>query len=104
MPCTGGGSTTNTSASWIAASLPNSARWMPAADWFGSLARFSNESSTRKTAPAFGALVKVAPEKPTMFTAPTTPGIFSAMSTARRFTSSVRASDAPGGNCATTIR
>ena len=54
---------------------------MPTAVWFGSLARFSNESSTRKAAPAFGALVKVAPEKPTMFTAPMTPGTFSAVST-----------------------
>ena len=77
---------------------------MPTADWLGSLARFSNESSTRKAAPAFGALVKVAPEKPTMFIAPTTPGVFSAMSTMRRCTASVRASAAPGGNCATTIR
>ena len=39
-----------------------------------------------KIAPAFGALVKVAPEKPTMLTACATPGTFSAMSTARRLT------------------
>ena len=88
----------------MAASLPNSARWMPSADWLGSLARFSNESNTRKAAPAFGALVKVAPEKPTMFIAPITPGVFSAVSTMRRCTASVRDSAAPGGNWATTIR
>ncbi len=44
------------------------------ADWRGSLARFSKESSTRKIAPALGELVKVAPEKPTTFTPWATPG------------------------------
>jgi hypothetical protein len=82
----------------MAASFMNNARWMPAAVWLGSLARLWNESSTRKAAPAFGALVKVAPEKPTMFTAPLTPGVFKAVSTMRRCTSSVRASEAPGGS------
>ena len=91
---------TKTSASWIAASLPNSC----ALDRRRRLARIAaraprTASSTRKIAPAFGALVKVAPEKPTMFTACATPGIFSAMSTARRLTASVRASEAPGGSC-----
>ena len=37
------------------------------------------ESSVTKIAPAFGALVKVAPEKPTMFTAWAMPGTFSAI-------------------------
>ena len=78
--------------------------WIAAADWCGSWARFSNGSSVTKTAPAFGALVKVAPEKPTMFTACATPGTFSAISTARRLTSSVRASEAPGGSCVTMMR
>ena len=41
---------------------------MPRADWRGSLARSSNGLSVRKIAPALGALVKVAPEKPTTLT------------------------------------
>ena len=63
----------------------------------GSLARFSHGSSVRKMAPELGALVKVAPEKPTKLTPCSTPGVLSASSIARRWTSSVRASDAPGG-------
>ena len=55
-------------------------------------------------APAFGELVKVAPEKPTTLTPWTTPGTPSAMSSARCCTASVRASEAPGGNCTTTMR
>ena len=55
-------------------------------------------------APELGALVKVAPEKPTMFTAWATPGTVNAVSTTRRFTSSVRASAAPPGSCVTMIR
>ena len=104
MPGTGGGCTDDDEASWIAASRMNSSPWMAAADCGGSFARFSNGSSITNIAPAFGALVKVAPEKPTMLTACATPGIFSAMSTARLITSSVRSSEAPGGSCATTIR
>jgi len=64
MPRTGGGITTTTSPSWIEANRWNKAPWMAAADFFGSRARVSNGSSARKTAPEFGALVKVAPEKP----------------------------------------
>ncbi len=82
----------------------NNCPWIAAADCRGSFARSSNGSSVTKIAPAFGALVKVAPEKPTMFTACAMPGIFSAISTARRLTSSVRASDAAGGNCVMMIR
>ena len=104
MPITGGGATTTTNPSWIAANLPNSAPMMAAADLRGSFARCSAGSSVRKTAPAFGALVKVAPEKPTMLTAWATPGVASAMSTMRRDAASVRASDAPEGNCVTMIR
>jgi len=104
MPRTGGGATTTTSASCIVMNCPNNRRWMAAADWFGSLARWSNGASTRKIAPEFGALVKVAPEKPTMFTAPSTPGVCRARSTARRLTASVRASEAPGGNCTMVMR
>ena len=77
---------------------------MPLAESSGSRPRFSNESSTTKIAPEFGALVNVAPEKPTMFTALEMPGVLSAISTARRLTASVRCSAAPGGNCVTMIR
>ena len=49
------------------------AGWRPA-DWSGRRRAGRTASSTRKIAPAFGALVKVAPEKPTMFTASATPG------------------------------
>ena len=104
MPRTGGGATTTTSASWIDIIFMNSARWIAAADWLGSLARSLNGLSTRKIAPEFGALVKVAPEKPTMLTAPSTPGVCSAISTALRLTASVRVSEEPGGNCTTPIR
>ena len=104
MPDTGGGCTTKMSASWIAANLPNSAPVMAAADFLGSLARFSHGSRVRKMAPELGALVKVAPEKPTKLTPCSTPGVPSAMSIARRYTSSVRASDAPGGSWITTMR
>ena len=52
---------------------------------------------------ALGALVKVAPEKPTMPTAFVKPGVFSTMSTARRTTASVRSSEEPGGSWIATI-
>ena len=74
MPCTGGGCTTIMNASWIGASVPNSAPCNPAAESFGSRARFSNLSSTTNIAPAFGALENVAPEKPTIVIACATPG------------------------------
>lgn len=43
-------------------------------------------------------------EKPTMLMAFRTPGVFSASSVACFMTLSVRSSEAPGGNCAATIR
>ena len=105
MPCTGGGATTKICASWIdgqpAVQLLDDAVGRQLRDR-GRASGMS--SSTTKIAPALGALVKVAPEKPTMFTALETPGVFSAISTARRLTSSVRASAEPGGNCVTMIR
>ncbi len=48
--------------------------------------------------PVFGALVKVAPSKPTKATAASTPGRVSMMSPALRTTSSVRLSVEPGGS------
>ena len=103
-PRTGGGTITSTSASSIAASFCCSARWIAGADFAGSLARAANGSSTRNMVPEFGALVKVAPEKPTKFTARATPGTVLAISVIRRLTASVRPSAAPPGSCATTIR
>ena len=104
MPATGGGATTTMKASLMAAYLANNAPWTAAAESLGLPARFSNGSRITKIAPAFGALVKVAAEKPTRVKACATPGVSSAMSMARRITSSVRSSEAPGGSCAITIR
>ena len=64
MPCTAGGWTTTTKASWITARRLNNSPCSAAADLRGSRARSSNGSSTAKNAPAFGACVKVAPENP----------------------------------------
>ena len=88
----------------MGANLRNNVRWMASADRLGSPARLANGSSTRNIAAALGELVKVAPEKPTISMAWATPGVASEMSEARRATASVRASDAPGGNCMTAIR
>ena len=55
-------------------------------------------------APAFGALVKVAPEKPTITTECDTPGVACTISVALRITSSVRRNEEPGGSCAATMR
>ena len=104
MPATGGGATTIISASRSSANFRSNSACMPGIDLRGSRARSWNGSSTRKIAPEFGALVKVAPDKPTMFTAPMTPGVSSDRSTARRITASVRWSEEAGGSCATTIR
>ena len=104
MPATGGGATTMTRPSWIGASRLNSSPWMTVADLRGSEARSANGSSVTKMAPAFGAVVNVAPENPTMFTAWATPGTPSAMSAALRLTASVRPSEAPGGSCVTMIK
>ena len=105
MPRTGGGATTTTSASWIATSFREQRaldRRRRLVGILGALSRTA--SSTRKIAPAFGALVKVAPEKPTMLTAPTHARRLQRDIDHLRLTASVRASDAPGGNCTTTIR
>jgi len=79
-------------------------RWIAGADCAGSLARSENGASPTKIVPELGALVKVAPEKPTRFTACTTPGTCIASSETRRFTASVRSSAAPPGNCITATR
>jgi len=100
MPATGGGATTTMKASLMAAYLANSARWMAGAERLALPARFSNGSRITKIAPAFGALVKVAAEKPTSENACPTPGVSSARSMPRRISSSVRASEEPGGSCA----
>ncbi len=55
-------------------------------------------------APALGALVKAAPEKPTMFTTWATPGVASTSFAAFVITSLVRESEAPPGSCEATMR
>ena len=104
MPETGGGCTTRISPSWMPDRRFNSSPVMPAADSFGSRARSAQSSRIRNTAPEFGALVNVAPLNPTMLTAWAIPGVCRQISTTRRWTSSVRAKDAPGGNCSTPIK
>ncbi len=103
MPRTGGGDTLMTSASWIAANF-----WFSEAISALALCPFSarslNGSSGVNTTAAFGALVKVAPSSPTMGTACAMPGVSSTISVTLRATSSVRASEAPGGSWMMLIR
>lgn len=54
--------------------------------------------------PVLGALVKVAPSKPTNATAASTPGRVSRISPALRTTSSVRLSVEPGGSWKTVMK
>ena len=63
-----------------------------------SLARSSKAARGLKITAAFGALVKVAPSRPTMGTVWATPGVSRTILLTRRATSSVRASEAPGGS------
>src|SRR4029077_4276250 len=74
MPRTGGGAMTRTSPSWITDSFCRRGAWSAGPDFRGSFARFSNGSRATKTVPELGALVKVAPEKPTKLTAWVIPG------------------------------
>ena len=98
MPRTGGGATVMMKASWIAASLglqsPADRRRRQA----GSPGALLERLQRREDRAGIGALVKVAAAKPAKGTACATPGVASMMSTARRTTSSVRASEAPGGS------
>ena len=61
-------------------------------------ARSSKGASGLKITAEFGALVKVAPSRPTIGTVWATPGVSSTILLTRRVTSSVRASEAPGGS------
>ncbi len=67
-------------------------------------ARSSKGVSGEKIAPAFGALVNVAPSKPANGAVARTPSVPRMISVARRTTRSVRASEAPGGSWITVIR
>ncbi len=60
--------------------------------------------SVMNIAPPLEAVEKVAPSSPANATVSCTAGFLCAMSAARRISSVVRWSDAPGGNCAATIR
>ena len=84
MPETGGGAATKIRPSWIDASLLEQLALDGGGRLLADRARvYRTASSVTKTAPALGALVKVAPEKPTMFTACAMPGIVSAISQSR---------------------
>ena len=103
MPRTGGGEMVMMKASWIRASrLRRSARMRSALSPLAT--RSWNGASGEKIAPAFGALVKVAPSNPANGTACATPGVSRRILAARRTTASVRASEAPGGSWITVIR
>ncbi len=69
-----------------------------------SAARSSNGASGLKITAEFGALVKVAPSRPMIGTVWATPGVPSTILFTRCATSSVRASEAPGGNCTMLMR
>ena len=69
-----------------------------------SRARSSNGFRPAKTTPVLGALVKVAPSKPTKATASFTPGVAMIASEARRTTASVRLRLAPGGSWKATMK
>ena len=58
----------------------------------------------KKIAPAFGALVKVAPSKPANPAVCSVPGVSRMIRVASRTTASVRDSEAPAGSCTTVIR
>ena len=90
-------------ASWIADSLLLSSAWIfPAVSPFAS--RSANGLNAEKMAPAFEALVNVAPSKPANGTACATPSVPMMIFAASRTTASVRASEAPGGSWITVIR
>ena len=97
MPRTGGGDTLMTKASSTLANFLLSSRLILSA-LRPSLARSSNGASGLKITAAFGALVKVAPSSPTIGTVWATPGVPSTSLLTRKATSSVRASEAPGGS------
>ena len=67
-------------------------------------ARCLKSSSGVNTTAAFGAVVKVAPSSPTIGTACAIPGVWSTICVTLRATSSVRASEAPGGSWMMLIR
>ena len=105
MPRTGGGGMVRMKASWMAASLPFSSRLDMGGASSPAASRSSNGSKAEKMAPAFDALVKVAPSKPgeghgvrDAF------GVQDDLASPRATTASVRDSEAPGGSWITVIR
>ena len=101
MPGTEGGSSTNTKASRSENILP---RRSPRILAIGRWRRSANGFSVTKITPVLGALVKVAPSKPTMPTAWATPSVAMIISEARRTSWSARSSVAPAGSCMAAIR
>ena len=101
MPGTEGGSRTNTKASRNANICPRrSARIMSLEMPGRSLKGFR----VTKITPVLGALVKVAPSKPTNETALATPGRDRMISLALRTRASDRSSVEPAGSCMAAIR
>ena len=102
MPGTEGGSSTNTKASRSENILPRSSARILS---FGRSRRArSNGFRVTKITPVLGALVKVAPSKPTNATACYTPGVAMIISEAWRTSLSARSSVEPGGSCMAAIR
>ena len=101
IPGTEGGSSTNTKASRSENIFPRkSARIFS----FGKLRRSAKGFSGTKITPVLGALVKVAPSKPTKATACDTPGVAMIISDAWRTSLSERSRVAPWGSCMAAIR
>ena len=101
MPGTEGGSSTNTKASRRENILP---RRSPRILAIGRSRRCSNGFRVTKITPVLGALVKVAPSKPTKDTACSTPGVAMIISDAWRTSLSARSSVEPAGSCMAAIR
>ncbi len=101
MPGTEGGSSTNTKASRSENILPRKAARILS---LGSSRRSANGFRVTKITPVLGALVKVAPSKPTKATACDTPGVARIISEAWRTSLSARSRVAPWGSCMAAIR
>ncbi len=103
MPRTGGGATEMMKASWMPANCVFNVLISACALW-PFAARCLKSSKGVNTTAALGAVVKVAPSRPTMGTAWAMPGVDRTIFVTLRATSSVRASEAPGGSWMMLIR
>ena len=102
MPWTGGGAMTSTLPPVIAPSAADAARLHI---WSARTCARRAASARRRSTPALGALVKVAPSRPANPTAVCTRRVAACAIVDRlRTTASVRCSEAPGGSWTTPIR